>query len=65
MSFFNIFELQAQQKHWLDAISNAEASLKIDERLSQLDRSNIAWQEDVKVSRAWVKELRWQAASKK
>ena len=62
-SLFKISKLQAQQKHWPDAIGNAEASLEIDERLSQLDRSNVIWHEDVKASRAWLEQLRRQAAS--
>ena len=61
-SLFQISKLQAKQKHWPDAISNAEAVFKIAERLSQLDRSNVAWQKDVKVSRAWLEQLRQQAA---
>ena len=58
VSFFKISKLQAQQKYWPDAISNAEASLKIDERLSQLDRSNVSWQKDLKASRTWLEQLR-------
>ena len=61
-SLFQISKLQAQQKHWPDAIGNAEAAFKIAERLSQLDRSNVTWQEDVKASRAWLEQLRRQAA---
>ena len=45
--------------------SNAEAAFKIAERLSQLDRSNIIWQMDVKASRAWLEQLLRQAASNK
>ena len=56
-------KLYAKQKHWPDAIANAEASLETDERLSQLDRSNVTWQEDVKASRAWLEQLRQQATS--
>ena len=62
-SLFKISELQAKQKQWPVAIANAEAAFKIDERLSQLDRSNVTWQEDVKASRAWLEQLRRQAAS--
>ena len=40
-SLFQISRLDAEQKHWSDAIGNAEASLKIAERLSQLDRSSV------------------------
>ena len=65
VSFFKISKLQAQQKNWPDAIGIAEASLKIAEWLSQLDRSNVLWQKDVKASRAWLEQLRRQAASKK
>jgi hypothetical protein len=43
-SFYQISTLQAQQQLWQDALVNAEASLKIDERLSQLDLTNATWQ---------------------
>ena len=56
-------KLYAKQKHWPDAIANAEAAFKTAERLSQLDRSNVTWQKDVKASRAWLEQLRRQAAS--
>ena len=62
-SLFQISKLDAKQKHWPDAIGNAEASLKIAEQLSQLDRSNVTWQDDVKAGRAWLEQLRRQAAS--
>jgi hypothetical protein len=62
-SFFQISKLQAQQKRWPDAIANAEASLKTDERLSQLDSTNATWQLDVKASRAWLDQLRQKATA--
>jgi len=63
-SFFQLSKLQAQQKQWPEAIANAEASLEIDERLSQLDPSNANWRSDVTASRAWLDQLRQEAAAR-
>ena len=59
MSFSSclISESLEKQGDLSGALSNAGASLKIDEKLSALDPTNATWQKDVKASRAWVEQL--------
>ncbi|MEY2880659.1 MAG: hypothetical protein RLZZ15_3039 [Verrucomicrobiota bacterium] len=49
------------QERWAEALAVMEQSLTIDERLAAMDPTNVTWQNDVRVSRRLVAELRAKA----
>ena len=46
------------QEEWAEALPLLAESLAIDERLAASDLSNVTWQQDVRVSRRLVAEVR-------
>ena len=57
-SFTKLASTYEQQGERLRALEHAERSLRIDERLAALDRSNVMWQRDERVRRAMVARLK-------
>ncbi len=53
-----IAEVMMKQSRWRDALPHMERSLVIDERLAASDSSNVMWQNDAKVSRRMVAQIR-------
>jgi len=52
----------AAWQRWEQTLALMEQSLRIDERLAATDPTNVTWQNDVKVSRRLVAELRAKVA---